>query len=198
MDYTNIEISEIKKRLRGCLSDERYRHSVGTMLAARDLAVRFGLDTKKAELAGLLHDAAKCMPIEFQNAIFNEHRQEFSEYEVLHPKTMHAPIGAFVAKTEFGIDDEEILSAIKLHTMGKEDMSDFEKIIFIADKIELETRKQINRQKVLAAIDQYGLDGGMLVCFKLTIKSLLKRNLEISKETVDTYNHFLASVKGVD
>ena len=48
----------------------------------------------------------------------------------------HSLIGSYIAKYEFGINDEDIISAIKYHTTGKEDMNLIEKIIYIADLIE--------------------------------------------------------------
>ena len=48
----------------------------------------------------------------------------------------HAPIGAVVCKDLYGIFDEEILSAVRYHTIAKENMTLLEKILFISDKIE--------------------------------------------------------------
>ena len=59
----------------------------------------------------------------------------------LSTKTWHAPVGAYIAEKEYSVTDSEILSAIRWHTIGKKNMSDFEKIIFIADKIETRTRE---------------------------------------------------------
>ena len=43
--------------------------------------------------------------------------------------------GAIVAKDEYGIEDEDILNAIRFHTVGRPNMSLLEKIIYIADFI---------------------------------------------------------------
>ena len=52
------------------------------------------------------------------------------------PKLLHAPLGACLAQTEFGIFDAEILDAVKYHTTAKADMSLLTKIIYMADYIE--------------------------------------------------------------
>ena len=110
--------------------------------------------------------------------------------ELENPKTHHAPAGAYVARKEFGIEDEEILSAIRWHTIGKIQMTDFEKIIFIADKIEEKTRPIEYAQPIREALKD-GLNPALLVCYKNTIKSLVDRNLTICTQTIDIYNELL-------
>lgn len=190
--YTKYSIEEIKERLKNCLSYERYIHSLGVMECAVELAKEFKLDAEKAEVAGLLHDCAKCIP----NNELKKYENMFSECEKLSTKTWHAPVGEYIAKTEYGVEDEEILSAIRWHTIGKIDMTDFEKIIFIADKIERRTRESDFREKIENALNErHSLDDAMLKSFKITIKSLLKRNLPICFQTVDVYNDLLEKVR---
>jgi predicted HD superfamily hydrolase involved in NAD metabolism len=110
-------------------------------------------------------------------------------------KTWHAPVGAYIAKKEYGVNDEEILSAIRWHTIGKKNMSNFEKIIFLADKIEERTREIEFRKKIEnALLERQNLDDAMLQSFKMTIKSLLKRKLPICFQTVEVYNDLLKKV----
>ena len=95
-------------------------------------------------------------------------------------------------KEEFGIEDEEILSAIRWHTLGKHDMTLFEKIIFLADKIEPNTRDLDYRDRIMMLLqDDNGINRALLVCYKETIKSLLARNLKICMSTVELYNSML-------
>ena len=143
--FTKLSIDEIKEKLKLCLSEERYLHSVGTMEKAMELAQEFNLDVEKAQVAGLLHDCAKCLPdLELQ-----KFSNMFDDCEKISVKTWHAPVGAFIAKNEYGVNDDEILSAIRWHTIGKKNMTDFEKIIFLADKIEHRTRELKYREKIL-------------------------------------------------
>ena len=69
-------------------------------------------------------------------------------------------------------------------------MTDFEKIIFIADKIEKRTRPLERREPIEKAL-QKGLDNALLVCYGNTIKSLVDRNLKICKQTIEIYNNLL-------
>ena len=190
--YTAYKIEEIQEKLKNCLTYERYIHSLGVMEMAVKLAKEFGLDEEKAQVAGLLHDCAKCLPKEELEKYINT----FEECEKLSTKTWHAPVGSIIAKNDYGVTDEEILSAIRWHTIGKNNMTDFEKVIFIADKIELRTRESDFREKIEEALkERHNLDDAMLKSFKITIKSLLKRNLPICFQTVDVYNNLLEQFK---
>ncbi len=183
MDYT-----EIKKWLRENLNEERYLHTLGTADCARELAKKYNLDEEKAYLAGLLHDCAKCFSKEKLLDIIKQHL-DVEESEMLNYKTLHAPVSAYIANTEFKITDKEILSAIRWHTLGKLDMTDFEKIVFLADKIEPNTRDKEYSKKIITILNEKnGLNKALLVCYKETLKSLVKRDLKICLLTVEIYN----------
>ncbi len=189
MVYTKISEKEILGWLKQNLDKERYEHSVGTAQCAKDLAKKYNQDEDKAYITGLLHDCAKCFGKDKQLSIIKNFLK-VSENEIMAPKTWHAPVSAYVAKNEFGVTDEEILSAIRWHTLGKVNMSTFEKIIYLADKIEPNTRTEdyVTKTRNLLS-EENGLDKAILNCYKETIKSLVERNLKISPMTIDIYNH---------
>lgn len=183
MDYT-----EILKWLKENLNEKRYIHTLGTADCAKELAQKFGLDSEKAYLAGLLHDCAKCFSNEKLLDIIHQHL-DVEECEMLNYKTLHAPVSAYIAEKEFKITDKEILSAIRWHTLGRLDMTDFEKIVFIADKIEPNTRDKEYSDKIRVLLDEEnGLNKALLKCYKETIKSLVKRDLKICLLTIEIYN----------
>lgn len=183
MNYTKIQ-----KWLKDNLNEERYIHTLGTAECAKELALKFNLDSEKAYLAGLLHDCAKCFSNDKLLDIIHKYLQ-VEECEMLNYKTLHAPVSAYIAEKEFNITDSEILSAIRWHTLGKLDMSNFEKIIFIADKIEPNTRDKEYSDKIRILLDEEkGLDKALLKCYKETIKSLVKRDLKICLLTIEIYN----------
>lgn len=189
MSYTKIDMESLLGWLRENLSEKRYVHSIGTAECARDLAVKFGLDSEKAYMAGLLHDCAKCFSNEKLMEIINNNLN-VQKVELMNYKTLHAPVSAFIARNDFGVEDNEILSAIRWHTLGKIDMTDFEKIIFLADKIEPKTRDKDYLDDVRGYLDEEnGLNKAMLKCYKETIKSLVKRDLKICPVTIDIYNN---------
>lgn len=183
--------NEIITWLKENLNEERFEHSLGVAEKAKELAIKFGLDKEKAELAGLVHDCAKCLSKEELLEIMDKHCSVES-CEKINPKTFHAPAGAYVAKKEFNITDEEILSAIRWHTIGHNNMTNFEKVIFISDKIEERTRPKEMIDFISPCLDEdNGLNKALLACYKLTIKSLVDRNLKICINTIDLYNELL-------
>lgn len=191
MDYTKYE-----NWLKENLDEERYEHSVGVAECASELADRFNLDKEKAYLCGLIHDCAKCFSNQdLKQAICN--CEDLCDGELINTKTYHAPAGAILAKQEFGICDEEIISAIRWHTLGKIDMTNFEKIIFIADKIEKRTRPLEHRKPIEKALEK-GLDNALLACYGNTIKSLVDRNLKICYKTIEIYNNLLNTLDSRD
>lgn len=183
MNYT-----EVLKWLKENLNEKRYIHTLGTADCAKELAQKFGLNSEKAYIAGLLHDCAKCFSNEKLLDIIHQHL-EVEECEMLNYKTLHAPVSAYIAEKEFKITDKEILSAIRWHTLGRLDMTDFEKIVFIADKIEPNTRDEEYSDKIRVLLDEEnGLNKALLKCYKETIKSLVKRDLKICLLTIEIYN----------
>lgn len=192
INYTNKSFEEINEWLKKNLNDERYIHSLGTMECAQELAKMFNLDEEKAKIAGLLHDCAKCFSNDILLNIIEEKIPNIEKSELLNYKTLHAPVSAYLAQQDFGVSDIEILSAIRWHTLGKVDMTDFEKIIFLADKIEPNTRPREYREEILQILNQEnGLNKALLKCFSETIKSLVKRKLAICQITIDVYNALL-------
>ena len=183
MNYTKTQ-----EWLKENLNEKRYIHTLGTANCAKELAKQFGLNQDKAYLAGLLHDCAKCFSNEKLLDIIHQHL-DVEECEMLNYKTLHAPVSAYIAETEFNITDKEIISAIRWHTLGKLNMTDFEKIIFIADKIEPNTRDKEYSDKIRELLSQdNGLNKALLKCYKETIKSLVKRDLKICLLTIEIYN----------
>lgn len=181
--------------LKGNLDEERLLHSLGSAQCAAELAVKFNIDEKRAYIAGLLHDCAKCLEKEKLVEIA-QNIEELKEDERNNVKVIHAPVSAYLAKTEFGIEDEEILNSIRWHTLGRKDMSLFEKVVFLADKIEPNTRDLEFRDRIMLFLEdennlENGLNRALLICYKETIKSLVKRDLKICHDTIDIYNSML-------
>lgn len=183
--------------LKESLDSERLLHSLGSAQCASELAEKFGLNEKKAYVAGLLHDCAKCLDKDKMAELAQ--MLDIDENERSNSKVIHAPVSAYIAQTEFGIEDEEILSSIRLHTIGKLNMTLFEKIIFLADKIEPNTRDLDFRDKILMFLEEEAdlekaLNKALLICYKETIKSLVTRGLKICQTTIDIYNEMIPNV----
>lgn len=131
-----MKFKEIQNDLKKKLKPSRYRHTLGVVKTAGKLAEIHGCDTRKAEMAALLHDCAKYLDDDTKIAMCREYGVEITETELLNPTLLHAKCGAITAREEYGIRDEEILHAIQVHTTGAPAMNLLDKIIFVADYIE--------------------------------------------------------------
>lgn len=132
----DIQLDEIRKKVKKHLDKNRYRHTISVMHCAAALAMRYDVDMKKAMLAGLLHDCAKCIPAKEKFALCRKYKIPVSKVEEENPSLLHAKIGAVLAKEKYHITDKEICHAIEVHTTGCPAMSLLDKIIYIADFIE--------------------------------------------------------------
>lgn len=126
----------VYERLKQSLSDKRLMHSLLVADTARKLALLHGADPDTAELAGLLHDAAKCLPLGEMQRIVREKRLLLDKETLQSGNLLHGPAGAVLAQEEYGVSDPNILSAIRCHTTGKVGMLPLDLIVYLADKIE--------------------------------------------------------------
>jgi nicotinate-nucleotide adenylyltransferase len=131
MNWKKMEV-----RLKQDLSYKRFTHSLGVRYTAACLAMHYGCDIDKAMLAGGLHDCAKHLSDE---ELINECKQnniDISKTEANSPYLLHTKVGVLYAKTIYGVEDDEVLGAIRYHTTGRPEMTLLEKIIFTSDYIE--------------------------------------------------------------
>jgi len=129
-------LDRLKEKLSLMLSRERMEHTFGVQKMAVELAILYGTDICKANIAALLHDCAKDIPEKELLSKCSEYGVELDDISLLEPELIHAPLGAKIAQRDFEIWDEEILKAIECHTTGCTRMSKLDKIIFLADLIE--------------------------------------------------------------
>ena len=167
------------------LTEQRYIHTVGVMETAVKLAERFGADLKKAEIAAIFHDYAKFRPKEEMKQIILDGG---GPLEVLnfHHELWHAPAGAALVKTEVGVTDEDILSAIRFHTSGRPNMTLLEKVVYVADYIE-PGRRFPGVEEVRSFAEKIWIRRSSSA-LKNTITFLISKNQAVYPETVATYN----------
>jgi len=131
---TLLERAEALARSR--LSERRYEHTLRVADTAESLAMAHDLDADRARLAALLHDAAREMePEEFLHLADKWHLQ-VRDPERQSPKLLHGPVAAELARRELGVDDEEVLEAVRTHTTGRPGMGQLALVLYVADKIE--------------------------------------------------------------
>lgn len=181
--------SQIKEKLRTLLSPKRYIHTIGVSETAKKLARLYGEDEDKAYLAGLLHDCAKYMSIDEQLEKCNTLGVEIDLETRLCTPVIHAPLGAQMANREYDIDDEDILNAIRFHTVAREGMSRLEKIIYIADMIE--PSREYDEVEDLRRISETNLDKAMLKCLSECIMFNIKKGKAVHSNSIKCYNELI-------
>ena len=164
-------ILRMQERLKDYLNRDRFIHTQGVMYTAISLAMCHDADLTKAQVAGLLHDCAKCIPTTKKLKICKKNNILLTEFEKENEALLHAKVGVYIARKKYGITDPEILSAIRFHTTGKPDMSVLEKIIYIADYIEPGRFKAQNLPVVRKAAFQ-DLDETMYIILRDTLSYL--------------------------
>jgi predicted HD superfamily hydrolase involved in NAD metabolism len=132
-----VTFTQLAKRVREHIGQEyRYAHSVRVARCADLLAQRHDIDSRKARLAGLLHDLARLYSPERLLAECAARGIRIGAVEREHPVLLHARLGAALARELFGVEDGEVLSAISKHTTGAREMSPLDCAVYLADSLE--------------------------------------------------------------
>ena len=134
IDDALLEAAEGYARER--LSNKRYAHTQRVAETAERLAEFHGLDSKKARLAGLLHDAAREVGKEELLRVAEEDDLAVGDFERERPMLLHGRVAAELASRDLGVKDGEILDAVRAHTTGEPGMGALALTLFVADKVE--------------------------------------------------------------
>ncbi|MCI9147686.1 MAG: HD domain-containing protein [Hungatella sp.] len=184
-----FQILKVRKKLKSKLSGSRYEHSLSVSFTCACLAMRYEYPLQKAELAGLIHDCAKCYDDVKIIKYCDKHNIPVSPEERKAPAVLHAKYGAWLAKKQYHIDDEEILSAVACHTTGKPDMQLLDKILYVADYIEARRDKASNltAMRKLAFED---LDEALYQIMKGTLAYLNKKGSKVDPMTAQAFAYY--------
>ncbi|MBO4982114.1 MAG: bis(5'-nucleosyl)-tetraphosphatase (symmetrical) YqeK [Lachnospiraceae bacterium] len=183
------DLKKIRKAMEKTLDPKRFEHTLGVAYTAAALAMRYDGSIKNAQLAGLLHDCAKCLSDEKRLSICEKHNISINEIERRNPFLLHAKVGSFLAMEEYGVNDPDVIHAILNHTTGRPGMSLLEKIIFIADYIE-PGRKQAPNLARIRKLAFEDLDAALLCILRDTLDYLEEGGGEIDPMTSRTYQYY--------
>ncbi|MBE6876601.1 MAG: HD domain-containing protein [Ruminococcus sp.] len=183
------EVKEKITFLENRLSQKRFRHSCNVAKAACQLARQYGADAEKAYFAGLVHDICKEIPFEEQYQMMQAGDYLPDLAELNSRKLWHGIAGAYFIQKQFGVDDTDILNAVRFHTVGRAGMSLLEEIIYIADMISEERDyKGVDKMRRLAQKD---LQTAMLEALQDALTSVMKKNGLLSQNTIEAYNYYI-------
>lgn len=164
------------------LGKKRWQHTLNVRDMAVKLAQIHGEDPEKAALAALLHDAAKELPKEEMLQIFRENGTMAGNAADRPVPVWHGICAAILAQVRWGVEDEEILSAIRCHTTGKKGMSRLDKILFLADMTSRE--RDFPGVEKLRKLAKKDLDQAMCRSLESTLNFVKEKNQPLDPESV--------------
>lgn len=182
------DLKHIKKELIHS-NNFRKEHTLSVVKAAIDIAKKYKADISKVKLAGLLHDYARNYDNKKLLKIIENNNIKIDKWEKEIPDLLHSPVGAFLAKKEFNVEDNEVLNAIRYHTIGRPEMSLIEKIIFVADVIE--PGRDFPGVDLIRKNIEIDLDKAVILVCNFTIKYNIDRKRIIHPNTLLTRNSLL-------
>ena len=177
------------KELESELAYGRFIHTLDVAATAANLAMCYGADLDKAEMAGLLHDCAKCMSLGKMLKVCDKAGTDLSEFEKNSVSLLHSKAGAVLAESRYGVRDEDTLNAIRFHTTGRPGMSLLEKIVFVADYIEPGRDSAPNLPQV-RKLAYENIDDCVLQILKDTLRYLATTGSAVDPMTQKTYEYY--------
>lgn len=183
-----MEVAQLKIEISNRMPKVRFEHVLRVMETAKSLAGKYQISVQKAEQAALFHDIAKFMDesaLLCKLEIDNEDPRLYS----FHHELWHAPVGAIIARDEFGITDVDILNAIRYHTTGRANMSQLEKLIYISDMIE--PGRSFPGVNDLRGMAEKDLDLTMEACIYQSVQFLVNKRVPVYPDSLDCYNELI-------
>lgn len=208
MRFSDAQIDALRERVRGSMSDYRFIHTAEVeKMAARigELYAPDKLDILRA--AALLHDVTKELKPDEQIEMLRAAGEDVTALELASHKTFHARTAVYAVLRDYPeFADVELLSAVRYHTTGRADMSICEKIIFLADYIDMsrkfddcvklrnyfwdahpENMSESERERHLLQTILIGLD--------TTLSSLIEEGAPTDPDSVSARNFIIKQLK---
>ncbi|MHC1747541.1 MAG: nicotinate-nucleotide adenylyltransferase [Cellulosilyticaceae bacterium] len=178
--------------VKNSISLRRYTHTKGVIEMALELAKIHDVDYDSAFTAALFHDLAKEFTSERKKEICEKYNIALDPFEEAHIDIAHGKIAACMLEREWGIYDEDILNSIRYHTVGREHMSNLEKIIYLADMVE-NGRKPFKGKEEILSLSMYDLDKAMhlaLSSSKHYVENILSETMHpITDKLIEQYKN---------
>lgn len=191
-DYINCDRDDLLGKMAELLPEKRLTHCLGVEKAARELAQRFGVDEEKSALAGLLHDYAKKLSDQEFLDLIDQYQLD-PDLKNWGNNIWHGMVGIYKIQEDLNLQDPEILRAIEIHTVGASQMTDLDKVVYVADYIEHNRDfPGVDRARQIA---QQSLDQAAAYETARTVEHLAHNGLPIYPQTLETYNALVGYLK---
>jgi predicted HD superfamily hydrolase involved in NAD metabolism len=191
-----VTTTDIRAELRRAI-DELPRglraHILRVVDEARRLATGHRVDPERAEIAALGHDLVRGRTPPELLAMAPEHGIEPSDVERAEPVLLHGPISARIMADQYGIDDEDALAAARWHTTARAGMSALERLIFVADKIELQKARSDQDIARARSLADGSLDKAMRVLLDRQVRRAVEKGWPLHPDTVAARNELIGA-----
>ncbi len=182
-----IKYEVLYKKVKEKLSEKRFKHSEGVVERALEYAEIYNVDKEIVKLVAIAHDIAKELTEEENQKYIDLYNINLDEIEKINKNLLHAKIGAYICKNEYGFTDE-MVNAVRYHTTGRKNMSTLEKIIYLADATE--KNRKYKMEPYVETIKQ-DIDKGIIDVSKWVINKLVEDNTVIHVDTIKCYNYYI-------
>ncbi|MBU5268404.1 bis(5'-nucleosyl)-tetraphosphatase (symmetrical) YqeK [Clostridium cochlearium] len=180
---------KIEDYLNKNLKEHRFLHSLRVRDTAIKMAKFYNVDIEKTKIAALVHDCAKNKKNEELINIVKKYGYDINNECEKNIQLLHGLAGALIAKNLMGIEDKEILNAVRYHTTGRENMSMLEKIIYLSDYIE--PGRKYDRVEKIRDLSFHNIDEALINSFNITIKYVIEKDEILHLDTIKGRNFLL-------
>ena len=160
---------------------------------ALELAEIHRVDQSKAGLAALSHDVARSMKKSDLLRMAMSYGLTPHPVEEKVPVLLHGPVGAELLRRECGIEDKEVLEAVRWHSTFNKGLGPVAKIAFLADKLD---HNKTGRYPFLERIDDLAnkdLNAAILSFLQEDMTAMITAGLLIHPASVEGRNELLES-----
>jgi predicted HD superfamily hydrolase involved in NAD metabolism len=166
-------------------------HSDGVAETAAHLADVYGVDVPTARLSGLLHDW--CKEVDRDDLVVRARALGLAvtDVDLARPYLLHGPVGAAELAEAFPEMPSPVLHAIEVHTFGALEMSDLDRVVYIADTIE-PGREHHGVDRLRAVVGEVPLPELMVLTYARSVQQLVNRRKLLHPTTVAVWNQLVA------
>lgn len=186
--------ARIKAWSREQQSPKRFRHTESVVETVTSLAERWApQEILACRIAAWIHDSAK----KYDDATLLEMAENqdlpITKFERENPMLLHGIVAYSMAAEKFDVDDDRLRTACAYHTSGAAEMTLFDKLVFLADKIE-PGRDFPSVEQIREAARQ-DIDWAVWLFVEGNIRYLIGRMKTIDPRAIELYNDLLPTMK---
>lgn len=207
-EITESMLNALREEIRSSMSEKRFRHTA----EVEKMAIRLGELYAPHKIpmlrgAALLHDLTKEYSKDHHLMICAQKNIPLTKEDVHAPKTLHARTAEALIPDRFpAFASEELLSCVRWHTTGRRGMTLCEKLIYLADYIDLsrtfEDCVRLREYFFSANPEAMGeeerlahLRNTLILSFDMTVRGLLEEGAPVSPDTMDARNQLIIEKK---